>query len=245
MLLCGALAAAAMAACGDGDDATSTSMADGETTLTSEAAEETTLTSPAEKETTLTSEAADETTSSPAAVTATVESLVAAVQARLDDEFAAAPDPPSQVLGAMELSCDRSGPLRAGDLLACTGTPRTEPGFELDPVGLLFAVLDDDGTVAWSTGSDLPSSRDGLDALIRTATPGLFCRDLVDPDAEADAGFFSATTTNESLGYFLSVVYWFIEERPDRMDEDRNGVPCETVHDPDVVATIWSGGEVG
>ncbi|MGF1597934.1 MAG: hypothetical protein ACFCVK_13540 [Acidimicrobiales bacterium] len=171
--------------------------------------------------------------------------MVAAVQASLDREFAASPDPPPELLGAIELGCDRSGPLRAGDLLACVGTPRTKPGFELDPVGVLFAILDDAGTAAWTTGTDLPSNDLALRQLATSATPGLFCRDLVDPDAQAQSGFFDATTTSESLGYLLSVVYWFIEGRPDRMDEDGDGIPCETVHDTAVVEAIWRGGEVG
>lgn len=174
---------------------------------------------------------------------ATVASVVAAAQALLDEEFAADPDPPPEVLGPIELDCDRSGEVGAGDLLACTGTPRTKPGFDLDPVGVLFAILDDAGTAAWVTGTDLPDSDGRLDELIASATPGLFCRDLVDPDSEA--GFFDATTTTEPLGYFLSVVYWFIEGRPDRMDEDGDGIPCETVHDAEVVAAIWRGGPVG
>ena len=186
-----------------------------------------------------------ETTSTQPPGGGTVASIVAATQRYLDDEFAANPNPPAEVLGPIELSCDESGQVEAGDLLACAGTPRTAPGFELDPVGVLFVVLDDDGTVAWTTGTDLPDNSRGLDRLIASATPGLYCRDLVDPGAQAQTGFFDATSTNESFGYFLSVVYWFIEGRPDRMDEDGNGIPCETVHAPDIVAGIWRGGPVG
>ncbi len=43
---------------------------------------------------------------------------------------------------------------------------------------------------------------------------GLFCRDLF------DLGF----------GYDDAAAYWVREGRPDRMDADRNGIPCETVY---------------
>ncbi len=213
--------AAGLAGCGDGDDSATDTVP----------------------------ETAAQTTTETAAPTggdgsATVASVVAAAQELLDAGFAAQPDPPPGVLGAIELACDRTGEVGAGDLLACAGTPRTEPGFELDGVGVLFAVLDDAGTAAWATGTDLPSDDRGLGRLIETAPSGLFCRDLVDPELQAETGFFGATTTTASFGYFLSVVYWFAEGRPDRMDADGNGIPCETVHDPDVVAAIWSGGPI-
>ena len=217
------LTTTALATCGGDDDTTTTSAPDGQSTSAPTTAPPSTA--PADG--------------------ATVASVVAATQRDLDEEFAANPDPAPQVLGAIELSCDRSGPVRAGDLLACTGTPRTEPGFELDPVGVLFVVLDDVGTVAWTTGTDLPGDDQALERLTASATPGLFCRDLVDPELQTEAGFFGAATTNESFGYFLSVVYWFVEGRPERMDEEGNGIPCETVHDSDVVAAVWRGGPVG
>ena len=241
------LTAAPLIACGD-DDTTTSGTADpiGASSTTGPTSTETSSPStPAGGESTTATSGTAGTTSTQPAGGATVASIVAATQRHLDDEFAANPNPPSEVLGAIELSCDRSGKVAAGDLLACSGTPRTAPGFDLDPVGVIFAVLDDAGTVAWTTGTDLPDDGKGLDGLTASATPGLYCRDLVDPDAQAQTGFFDATSTNESLGYFLSVVYWFIEGRPDRMDEDGNGIPCETVHDPDVVAVIWRGGEVG
>jgi hypothetical protein len=51
---------------------------------------------------------------------------------------------------------------------------------------------------------------------------GLFCRDLV------ELGW----------GYPDAVAYWLLEGAPDRMDADRNGVPCETTYDPAVVAAF-------
>lgn len=52
---------------------------------------------------------------------------------------------------------------------------------------------------------------------------GLFCRDIA------------------SLGYDYSdaVAYWVSEGSPDRMDADRNGIPCETVYDAADVLAFW------
>jgi len=50
---------------------------------------------------------------------------------------------------------------------------------------------------------------------------------------------YSGTPTD---GYFWSLVYWSLEGEPDRMDADLNGVPCETLYDPDVVAQVLAAG---
>ena len=56
-----------------------------------------------------------------------------------------------------------------------------------------------------------------------TIPSGLFCRDL------ADAGF----------SYSEAVAYWYWDGLPDRMDEDLDGIPCETVYGEDVAADYW------
>jgi len=53
---------------------------------------------------------------------------------------------------------------------------------------------------------------------------GLFCRDL-----------FAA-----GYSYGEAVDYWYSEGQPARMDDDMNGIPCETVYPPSVVADYWS-----
>jgi len=52
---------------------------------------------------------------------------------------------------------------------------------------------------------------------------GLFCRDLV------------------ALGYDYAdaITYWVKEGSPDRMDADRNGIPCETVYASADVLAFW------
>lgn len=53
--------------------------------------------------------------------------------------------------------------------------------------------------------------------------PGLLCRDL------ADRGY----------AYPDAVAYWVIEGEPDRMDEDLDRIPCETVFPPADVDSYW------
>ena len=52
---------------------------------------------------------------------------------------------------------------------------------------------------------------------------GLFCRDL------AALGY----------GYVEAVAYWIEEGSPDRMDADRNGIPCETIYSSSEVLEYW------
>jgi hypothetical protein len=54
--------------------------------------------------------------------------------------------------------------------------------------------------------------------------PGLFCRDL-----------FAA-----GYSYGAAVEYWYDEGQPPRMDQDLNGIPCETVYPSSVVTDYWS-----
>jgi hypothetical protein len=54
---------------------------------------------------------------------------------------------------------------------------------------------------------------------------GLLCRDLY------AVGY----------GYSEAVAYWAREGSPDRMDADRNGIPCETVYLESDVAAFWGG----
>jgi serine/threonine protein kinase len=56
------------------------------------------------------------------------------------------------------------------------------------------------------------------------APAGLFCRDL-----------FAA-----GYSYAEAVDYWYSKGKPTRMDEDLNGIPCETVYPASLVADYWS-----
>lgn len=71
----------------------------------------------------------------------------------------------------------------------------------------------------WGTSQQVSPSYVGVETL----PGGLFCRDLRD------------------LGYTYgqAVDYWFISGVPDRMDEDLNGIPCETVFPIGEVSYYW------
>ena len=47
-----------------------------------------------------------------------------------------------------------------------------------------------------------------------TLPGGLFCRDVWDQGGD----------------FVVAVAYWLNEQMPDRMDDDLNGIPCETVY---------------
>jgi hypothetical protein len=51
----------------------------------------------------------------------------------------------------------------------------------------------------------------------------MYCRDL------AAVGY----------SYVDAVAYWMVEGQPDRMDADRNGIPCQTVYPHDDVVAFW------
>jgi hypothetical protein len=76
-------------------------------------------------------------------------------------------------------------------------------------------------TTTTTTTTTLPTTT--TLAAIGSLESGLFCRDLV------PLGY----------GYADAVAYWTREGRPDRMDADRNGIPCETVHDAKDVIAFW------
>jgi hypothetical protein len=46
------------------------------------------------------------------------------------------------------------------------------------------------------------------------------------------------------MEFFGAVLYWFMKSMPERMDADRNGLPCETLVPADVVESVWDGGWV-
>ena len=75
----------------------------------------------------------------------------------------------------------------------------------------------------WGDAGWGDSSFDYLDGV----ASGLLCRDLY------------------SMGYTYgeAVAYWYREGAPDRMDEDLNGIPCETVYSSSTVYDYWGWGE--
>ncbi|MGB8360801.1 MAG: hypothetical protein WCE80_05330 [Acidimicrobiia bacterium] len=190
-------------------------------------------------ENTTTSSAVPDTTTTPGS-NFTVEEIMAAVQADLDDEFAES-EPPEGVVGPDQMHCVDSGAISVGGVLACEAIPQTAPDFELDTAGILVYVIDDAPTVAYLIGTDVPRDAAQLKAVYDASPKGLYCRDLLDENVVT---WFSGVGTRPDTGYFLSLVYWSLEGRPDRMDADHDGIPCETVYDAGVIADVLAGGRV-
>ena len=123
--------------------------------------------------------------------------------------------------------------LDKGAVLTCRPAP--EPAEGQFPL-LTVLVLDGAGTVAVSqAGVEHPvlAPDNGL-----YARSGLYCRDVL---GESD---LTRELTDPNLRYFGSVLYWFMEGMPARMDADGDGIPCETLSAPDVVEWLWNGGWV-
>lgn len=60
---------------------------------------------------------------------------------------------------------------------------------------------------------------------VRSLPVGLFCRDL----------------NAKGYSYVAAIEYWRLHGRPNQMDADRNGIPCETVYPRSDVAAYWTG----
>lgn len=208
--------------CGDDDAATSTTEATAETTTTLDVT---------------TSSAATTTTGA----TTTVEAVLDGIRAELAAAYEAGHDP--GITGPAEPICDDSGPIAVGAVFVCSvQTPTTPSLGPIEHANLVVYVLDATGLAAWNMASDIPGSTDEL-RRVHDLVPGLFCRDLLGP--EADVHPFSGDGTASATSYFWSLVYWSLEGEPDRMDEDGNGIPCETLYEPEIVAEVLGGGAVG
>ncbi len=170
----------------------------------------------------------------------TVEAVVAQIQTQFDARFAKSPPP--GVTGPTELVCTDTGPIEVGGVFGCSTRTPTEPGSEVEDGGLIVYVLDANGRAAYDVATDIPASTDGLVEAYRNTPKGLFCRDLRNEEIEA---YPFRQLSAPSVDFFWSLVYWSLEGRPDRMDADLNGIPCETLYDREVVAGVLAGGQVG
>lgn len=102
---------------------------------------------------------------------------------------------------------------------------------------LTVLVLDDAGTIAVSQAG-LPYDVLNADRIVDQLGAGLFCRDILGDS------YLTSSVHDTDLQYFGAVLYWFMEGRPDRMDADRNEIPCETLVASDDVDSVWGGGWV-
>jgi hypothetical protein len=181
------------------------------------------------------------TTTTTEATAPTVDSVVAWIQGELDAEFAES-DPQPPVTGPSKIICADTGPVAVGGVLVCTVAPTTEPGQPLESGSAVIYVLAASGRSAFAVATDNPGSTEALAASYAQTPKGLLCRDLLDPDVATHP--FQAAGTTPETGYLWSLVYWSLEGEPERMDEDQDGIPCETRFEPEVVAGVLDGGRV-
>lgn len=224
-LVAGVLLIGGLAACGDDGD-TSTSTTDASTTTTTTEASTTTTAATTTTEATAT----------------TVEAVVARIEAEFAERYATSPVP--GVTGPVELVCADTGPIEVGGVFACS--LHTPTSAELGPVedgNLVVYVLDATGWAAWGAGVDIPASTHGLMTGFERAPDGLLCRDLLDPDVDAYPFSQHGSPPTPAVDFFWSLVYWSLAGEPDRMDADGNGIPCETLYEPEVIAQVLDGGQ--
>jgi hypothetical protein len=168
--------------------------------------------------TSATSTTGSTTTAAPPAEPRTVADLEQA----LTDEISSA-DPPNPG----RATCEASGTLTDWQPITCS--------FEADEpqeYGPIYVSILSGGRFAWSRGECC-----GGGALPEDYPPGLMCRDLVQPSSTLPPDRYRPGS--DSLSYGLAVFYWLTEGRPERMDADGNGRPCETVYPADEVQAFW------
>lgn len=127
-----------------------------------------------------------------------------------------------------EAMCQARGELSDWQVLSCGYNPVPEAEF-----GPIYLVMLDNRRYAWEVGGCCGSSPE-----VEYYPAGLLCRDLLEPPP----GFGSDRWQPEldHLSYGLAVWYWVAEGRPDRMDADGNGIPCETVYPKKDVDGYWA-----
>lgn len=126
-----------------------------------------------------------------------------------------------------------SGSLGSGSAATCVPAETAEGQF---PV-LTVLVLDGSGTTAVAQAGVVYDVL-AADAIVERLGAGGFCRDILAEDSNL------TELPEPDMAYFGSVLYWFMEGMPDRMDADRNGMPCETLVEASVVNSVWDGGWV-
>ncbi len=212
----------------EADDAAPTTTSTPTTTTTTTTSTTTTTTTP---------------TTTTEATTTTVEAVAAWIQQQYNDRYTQSPPSPDHgVTGPTQLICTDSGPVAVGGVFGCVARTPTEPGMEVEDGNVIVYVLDTTGRAAYNGGTDIPGSTESLMERYQEVPHGLYCRDLLNPDF--DPYPFSQGPVPDESGYFWSLVYWSLEGEPDRMDADLNGIPCETLYDPEVVAQVLAGGAV-
>lgn len=182
------------------------------------ASSETTGTTPPSSETTETPPSS-ETSATSAVARPTVAELELVLKAEIE---ALNPE-----LGPGVVECEASGELSDWQPVLCSFVPDAP-----QETGVMHVSMLDGGRFAWAPGEccgAAPWPDDYPD--------GLLCRDLVEPPPDTEPGHY--LPESDHLTYGLAMFYWLTEDRPDRMDADLNGRPCETAYPADEVTAFW------
>ena len=148
-------------------------------------------------------------------------SVVSAVEAEYQATWDYFADKPRGIVGPVEVTCIEQGELGLGDVLICEAQPLEEREYWPDPFPIVILMTGDDGSRSYRPDYGLLDSYQAVGG-------GNLCRDLM-------------TSERFSADYFSVVAYWFLEGQPDRMDADRDGIPCETVFGLWDIAGFWDG----
>jgi hypothetical protein len=135
-------------------------------------------------------------------------------------------------------TAETTGPLGYGSVLTCRPDP--EPVESSWPIVTLLMT----GDATWTAAESgllfpllHPTARDGM--ITGPMPRGVNCTDLLaedSPFSQLGDGLAPEQT------YFAVVLHFFLDGQSYLMDIDDNGVPCETLFDPGVVAEVWDGG---
>ena len=94
-------------------------------------------------------------------------------------------------------------------------------------------------SVDTSTTTTAPSTTTTVSPETTIATVIATTSTTVTPVADLGSGLFCRDLRPGGYTYAEAVRYWMVEGRPDRMDADRNGIPCETVYPASEVVAYW------
>jgi hypothetical protein len=207
-----------LASCGgSSDDATSTTSSDTPTSSTASATSASTTIAPSSETSGTSPSSATSATSS--APRPTTEDLEAAIEADIEARF--------PQVGSGVADCQASGELADWQPVLCSFLPDQPVEF-----GGVYVSMLDDGRYAWDLGRCCDAGPN-----VEEYPTGLFCRDLVEPPP--GVGPDRWPPEYDHLSYGLAMYYWLTEGRPDRMDADLNGRPCETVYPAGEINDFW------
>lgn len=163
-----------------------------------------------------------------AATTSTTAATTAPLKVRdLEDDLTTAILETHPFTGPGEAACSATDPLTDWQPIYCGYNPYVPAEY-----GPIYLSLLDQHRYVWALGHCCDSGPNP-----EAYHTGLLCRDLLKPPPESDRDW---DPKENHLSYGLAVWYWLADGRPDRMDADHNGIPCETVYPKNEVDDFWA-----